>query len=477
MKKYQLNSLVVTVTIFLSAIAFVVVGGVSGSVAAAGQAACAAFLVPLLASAFVERGASYGWRSFGQLGSVGDLKAVEAEYKKVQSDLKQVGDDLKAYAESSKKEIASHRQMSEETKAKVDELLVKQGELSARLQAAEQVLADGPGAQGGSPKALSDVVLASDGFDEKVRRLLASKGSFGIPVRAAITSTQSDDTGGYPVPPHRAPGIHGPGDQRLTVRDLLNWGPVESNSVEFVRETGFSNNAGTVSENPSEPKPESDIDFELASESVATIAHWVPASKQVLSDVGMLRTYIDGRLRYGLLLKEEAQLLNGSGVSLNINGLYTQASDYSNPGVSVTNDTAIDRLRIAMLQVQLAEYSADGFVLNPIDWTTIELTKESGGKYIFANPLGLSTPVLWGRPVVTTQSMVQGNFLTGAFKMAAQGWDREDATVTISTEDRDNFVKNMVTILAEERIALTVYRPEAFVKGDISDVSSEASSG
>lgn len=191
----------------------------------------------------------------------------------------------------------------------------------------------------------------------------------------------------------------------------------------------------------------------------------------------MLRTYIDGRLRYGLLLKEEAQLLNGSGVSLNINGLYTQASDYSNPGVSVTNDTAIDRLRIAMLQVQLAEYSADGFVLNPIDWTTIELTKESGGKYIFANPLGLSTPVLWGRPVVTTQSMVQGNFLTGAFKMAAQGWDREDATVTISTEDRDNFVKNMVTILAEERIALTVYRPEAFVKGDISDVSSEASSG
>ncbi|WP_240386491.1 phage major capsid protein [Asaia bogorensis] len=62
-------------------------------------------------------------------------------------------------------------------------------------------------------------------------------------------------------------------------------------------------------------------------------------------------------------------------------------------------------------------------------------------------------------------SMKAGNFLTGAFAYAAQIFDREDATVTISTEDRDNFVKNMVTILAEERMALAVYRPQALIKG------------
>jgi len=82
--------------------------------------------------------------------------------------------------------------------------------------------------------------------------------------------------------------------------------------------------------------------------------------------------------------------------------------------------------------------------------------------------------VLWGLPVVATQSMDAGDFLTGAFRMGAQGWDREDATVTVSTEDRDNFIKNMVTILCEERVALTVYRPEAFVKGDFTITSSGA---
>lgn len=79
----------------------------------------------------------------------------------------------------------------------------------------------------------------------------------------------------------------------------------------------------------------------------------------------------------------------------------------------------------------------------------------------------MAPPALWGRPVVATQAMTAGNFLVGAFQMGAQVWDREDATVTISTEDRDNFVKNMVTILAEERLGLTVYRPEAFVRGEL----------
>lgn len=386
---------------------------------------------------------------------------IEQEYKQVQADLKQVGDDLKRYAEQAQSEIKAHAKLSEETKANVDKLLVTQGELQARLQAAEQLIVklETGGAGGHQVKSMGQLVAESDEFSA-----FNGKGSFSVGVSAALTS--GSDSAGDLIVPQRVPGIIMPGQQRLTIRDLLNWGRTTSNSIEFVRETGFTNSADVVSENPTDGKPESDLTFEMDSAPVATIAHWIRASKQVLADAAMLASYIDGRLRYGLKLKEEAQLLKGSGVGLNIEGIYTQASAYANPGVTVQAETAIDRLRLAILQAELAEYYADGIVLSPVDWTAIELTKTTDNAYLFATPRGLAAPGLWGRPVVSTKSMDAGDFLVGSFAMGAQGWDREDVTVTVSTQDRDNVIKNMVTILCEERVGLTVYRPEAFVKGD-----------
>ncbi|HHG5536369.1 TPA: phage major capsid protein [Pseudomonas aeruginosa] len=392
--------------------------------------------------------------------------AIEQEYQQVQADLKKVGDDLRTYAEQSEKELKAHSKLSEETKASVDKLLVSQGELQARLQAAEQLMAklEKGGGRIVAPESMGETFIAAEGYDAWAARAAGgAKGSFTVPVKAAITSLTG--SAGDLIQPQRV-GMVLPTQQRLFVHDLLAWGRTTSNSIEYVRETGFTNNAAPVSENPQNPKPESDITFELDTDPVATIAHWVRASRQVLSDAPMLASYIDGRLRYGLKLKEEMQLLKGSGVGLNLNGLYTQASIYANPGVVVQAETAIDRLRLALLQVTLAEYDADGIVLSPVDWAAIELTKDKNNNYVFATPTGLAVPGLWGRPVVASKSMDIGDFLTGSFQQGAEGWDREDVSVTVSTEDRDNLVKNMVTILCEERVGLSVFRPEAFVKGD-----------
>ncbi|EIU4412582.1 TPA: phage major capsid protein [Pseudomonas aeruginosa] len=392
--------------------------------------------------------------------------AIEQEYQQVQADLKKVGDDLRTYAEQSEKELKAHSKLSEETKASVDKLLASQGELQARLQAAEQLMAklEKGGGRIVAPESMGETFIAAEGYDAWAARAAGgAKGSFTVPVKAAITSLTG--SAGDLIQPQRV-GMVLPTQQRLFVRDLLAWGRTTSNSIEYVRETGFTNNAAPVSENPQNPKPESDITFELDTDPVATIPHWVRASRQVLSDAPMLASYIDGRLRYGLKLKEEMQLLKGSGVGLNLNGLYTQASIYANPGVVVQAETAIDRLRLALLQVTLAEYDADGIVLSPVDWAAIELTKDKNNNYVFATPTGLAVPGLWGRPVVASKSMDIGDFLTGSFQQGAEGWDREDVSVTVSTEDRDNLVKNMVTILCEERVGLSVFRPEAFVKGD-----------
>lgn len=399
------------------------------------------------------------------------MPQLEDDIKQINASLKQVGDNLKAHAERTEKEVKAGIAMAEETRASVDKLLTEQGELRAQLQAAEQVLAklqNGGIGGSGHAQSLGEKVINNEAlmsFNPSFRGAVAVNiGS----IHAAVTG--APDSAGALIQPTRIPGIIAPPLQRLFIRDLLNWGTTASPSLEYVRETGFTNNADVVAENPNTPKPQSEITMELDDAKVATIAHWVKASKQILSDAPMLQAYIDGRLIYGLKLKEEAQLLKGSGVGLNINGIWTQASTYANPGVVVQNETMLDRLRIAMLQAELAEYTADGLVLNPIDWTQIELTKTTDNAYLFATPRGLAVPGLWGRPVVSSQSMDHNDFLVGAFSLGAQGWDREDASVAVSNQDGDNFVKNMITVLAEERIGLTVYRPEAFVKGDFTGV-------
>ena len=257
-------------------------------------------------------------------------------------------------------------------------------------------------------------------------------------------------------------------NRRLTIRDLLAQGQTDQASLEYVQETGYENNAAMVAEGAI--KPESSIKFELVTSKVRKIAHFMEASMEILQDAAGLRSMIDGRLRYMLKFKEEQQLLNGDGTGQNLMGLATGATEFA-AAFQVEAQTNIDVLRLALLQASLAEYPADGLILHPTNWAQIETTKDSEGRYIIGNPQGTLSPTLWSTPVVVTQAQGIDTFLAGSFGMAAQIFDRMDATVMASTEDKDNFRKNLVTILAEERLALAIYRPEAFVAGALEAAS------
>ncbi|OCG39730.1 phage major capsid protein [Gilliamella sp. Bif1-4] len=388
-----------------------------------------------------------------------DLTQLEQEYKQVQADLKSVGDTLKSYAEKSEKEIKAHQQLSEESKAKADTALAKFNELQAKLNDITQKLERPQDNPKESVQSLGKMVVESESF--KNANMNASfRGSVRVNApRSAITTTTTNI-----VAPDRQAGIIAPPVRRMTIRDLLIPGTTNSNSIEFVRETGFTNNATTVGE--SMAKPYSDITFGLVNSPVRTVAHLFKASRQILDDVSGLISYIDGRARNGLQLAEEKQLLFGNGSGSNILGIVPQASSFT-PSLSVANATAIDRIRLALLQAVLAEFPSNGIVLNPIDWAGIELTKDNEGRYIIGNPMDGTTPRLWNLPVVETQAMNANNFLVGAFNMAAQIFDRMDMEVLISTENDKDFENNMITIRAEERLALAVYRPEAFVTGEV----------
>lgn len=376
-------------------------------------------------------------------------------------------DHVKGIAEEFKGKAAAGDKIAEGAKQTADEAIVKLNEAKARLDELEQKMARRPHEGREEVKSLGRQFVDSDSY-KSLTGSAGQRGKANLEIKATITSATTDAAGsaGDLVQATRLPGIVGAPERKLTIRDLLMQGRMDGNSLEFVQETGFTNSAAPVAEGAL--KPQSDIKFDLKSTTAKVIAHYMKASRQILDDASQLQSYIDGRLRYGLAFKEEQQILNGDGTGQNLLGIVPQATAYVRPaGVTTTAESKLDTLRFAMLQAILAEYPASGHVLNPIDWAAIETLKDTSGQYIIGNPQGGLNPTLWGLPVAETQAIASGKFLTGAFSMGAQIFDRWASRVEVATENEDDFVKNLVTILAEERLALAVYRPEAFIYGNI----------
>ncbi|TPJ86949.1 MULTISPECIES: phage major capsid protein [unclassified Mesorhizobium] len=372
--------------------------------------------------------------------------------------------------------LAATGEVSAELKGKVDKALTELGEATTRVSELEKRAARERDVVESESMDLGDHLIASEAF-KGTDKSGGWRGAIRVGVeRADITSGNTTvgagrSAGTSLVPGARVPGIVTPPNRQLTIRDLLAPGQTVSSSVEYVKETGYTNNARPVTEGTTKPK--SDLTFNLVTTPVRTIAHIFKASRQIMDDAPALASYINARGTYGLKFVEETQLLNGNGTGQNLNGILPQATAFA-PAFNPTGETAIDRVRLALLQVILAEYPASGIVLNPIDWARIELTKDNEGRYIVGNAQSPIGPTLWGLPVVQTQAMAAGEFLTGAFNLAAQIFDRMGVEVLLSTENSDDFEKNMMTLRIEERLALAVYRPEAFVTGDIDTITTAA---
>lgn len=414
----------------------------------------------------------YGRKDNGGAGNGGE-QHPEKVLEQLKKDFKGVFDEVKRFGEEAQTAIKENRNLSEESRQKADEALNKFGELTSRMTEIEQKLARRGDDDGGrEPKSMGQLVIEHEEYKNGSMGGGSRKSMRVKMDRKDITSLDATVGTGRSVSTSlvvadRQPGIIAPPDRQLTIRDLLMPGETASNSIEYVQETGFVNNAAMVAEGATKPK--SDITFDMRTAPVRTIAHIFKASRQILDDAPQLRSYIDGRGRVGLMIREEAQLLLGDGTGQNILGIVPQATAFAIPAGAVVPDvvTAIDRIRLAILQAALAEYPPSGIVLHPTDWASIELIKDTSGAYLIANPQGGIAKRLWNLPVVDTQAMPVGRFLTGSFNMAAQIFDRMDIEVLLSTENVDDFERNMVSIRCEERLGLAVYRPEAFVEGPL----------
>ena len=239
-----------------------------------------------------------------------------------------VAGQLKAHAERAQK----NAELSEDTKAKVDELLQTNAALSARLQSAEQLMARlEAGPNGGDVRtSFGEQFVASEEFQAFAAKT-NPRGRVDMTVKAAITTltTDADGSAGDGIAPNRLPGVNPLPQRRLTIRDLIAPGRTDTGLIQYVKETGFTNAAAPTAEGGA--KPQSSIKFDLVSETTKVIAHHFKASRQILSDFPQLASIINQRGLYGLKLVEENQILNGDGTGQNISGLVANSTAYAAP--------------------------------------------------------------------------------------------------------------------------------------------------
>lgn len=374
-------------------------------------------------------------------------------------------DAVKGIAEEALGKAKNGETLAASLKEKADEALQGLNALQATLTEVEQKMARG----GGDPEpvqTLGEQFTDSEAFKAFAATGFSDRNKANLRLKATLTTATTVAAGsvGDGVQATRLPGVVEVPQRRMTIRDLVSPGRMDGNTLEYVIETGDpSAGAGNVAEG--DVKPETDTGLDLRTLSAKVIAANMKASRQALDDVSFLRSMIDQRLLYKLAYREELQMLAGDGTGQNLHGIIPQATGFT-AAFAPTAATAIDRLRLSILQVALAEYPASGIVLHPTDWAKIELTKDGENRYIIGNPSGTVAPSIWGLPVVATQAITANTFLTGAFRLGAQVFDRWDARVETGYVN-DDFTRNLVTILAEQRLALAVYRPAAFVTGEV----------
>lgn len=335
-------------------------------------------------------------------------------------------------------------------------------------------------------------VVGSDAFKAMLKPFTKSDGSISIPkgshvnsepikVKTLLTGLSSTSAGAFVVN-ERTDIVEMLGRKELKIRDLVSVRKTTSDTVEFVQQTSHSNNADVVAEatssaRPTAPgsagalvnnadggyKPEGAWAFQVVTATVKTIAEWVPATKRALADVSQLEGLINDELAKDVAEKEESQILNGSGSGENITGI-------NNTSGIQTQAFSTDLFESVRKGITLARtvgrVNPNAIVLNPADAEAIDLAKDGQDRYYYGGPFSIANRTLWGVPVVESETQASGTGLLGDFSKAVL-WDREETTVTMTDSHEDYFVRNLVAVLAEERVAFAVTRPTAFVQVDL----------
>ncbi|TFB96530.1 MULTISPECIES: phage major capsid protein [unclassified Cryobacterium] len=338
-----------------------------------------------------------------------------------------------------------------------------------------------------APEAKSEQHVETRGFARQVidsaayKSMLSGSRFAQIDVKAAATIDEgiipafSGGAGlaGQLNAPQLLPGIVPIRFQPLTVADLIAQGTTSATSVSYVIEAAFQDLTGVVAEKGA--IPQLDLTLTRRQDNVSKIANISKVTVEMFQDAEQFQAYLQNRMVFGLQRKEEQQLLNGTGTTPELQGLLNRAG----LAAAITTTAGLTAAKImegifnqitALRSVSFVE--PDAILINPLDWQTIRLGKDGQQQYYAGGPFtgayGNAGPSnvsnLWGVKTVITTAIAQGTAFVGGFQECAQIFRRNGVVLDMTNSNNNDFETDMITLKAEERLALSVIRPAGFGK-------------
>lgn len=398
---------------------------------------------------------------------------MEDQIKKGLSEIKT---ELNAQIEKANTQAIEAGKVAEETKSAIDNLsksfMDKTGanqELMDSIQADLKKMKDGT--QGGfsNVKTFAETLAEDGSFKAFANR--QSRNTNPIELKAAGTMTESasltNGTNVSFIEPTRRPGILPLKREQMHVRSAFSVIPMSGSIYAYAQETAVDGAPTTVAEGGT--KPASDNDFEMKEAPARKIAHHKRISEELLNDVPALAGFLNTVAVQELFDVEDTQLLTGNGTSANLTGLNQNALTDANFSSTVFENryaagtaTYFDAIVSAHGLISSAKHRADVIMMNPADFYFMQGEKNSEGDYLYKQlTYEGGIPLFNGVPIVTTTAVTAGNLVMGD-SSAAQIAQREGVSVRMFDQDQDNAVKNLVTVVVEERLAFPIYYPTAF---------------
>lgn len=275
------------------------------------------------------------------------------------------------------------------------------------------------------------------------------------------------------VAPQLLPGIVPLKFQPLTIADLLAQGTTSSSSLSYVIEAAFQDTTAAVLEKGT--KPQLDLTLTRRQDNVSKIANVAKVTDEMVQDAEQFQAYLQNRMTFGVQRAEETELLNGSGTAPHLQGILNRTGLATTVVTSATL-SAVKAMEGIFNQITALRSTSfvepDAIVIHPTDWQTIRLGKDGQGQYYaggpftgaYGNPGPSNVANLWGVKTVITTAIAQGTVLVGGFQESGQVFRRQGITLEMTNSNVDDFVNNLITLRAEERLALAIYRPAGFGK-------------